>query len=298
MKIKCLIVLLMLFNTVVAQEWMSSFAIAQKLALTQNKMLFVMWEGSIEYPLPVIVIDENGNKILVEDLFESEGLNTIIWENFVPVLLNETEYDDWYEEIKSKRSYLYKEKFDDDSIKIMDANGNMLSTAYISYDPLNFTAFVKRYSLDTSFLEQEIRNYQRNVDFYSAFYLGSKYVDYAIYTSDELRLEIIKLSQIYLEEAEAFLELQNYENENVLKERLELVKVYQELILNKPRKVIRKLKKLSKEEISDTNKSLVAFLYYTAYKIERDQKNVALWKTEVSLVNLKQAHIFINSLKK
>lgn len=297
MKIRLFIAFVVLLNTAAAQEWMSSITIAKRLALTQNKMLFVMWETSIDYPLPVIITNNDGTTVFVKDLFDSEELNAVIWDNFVPVLLNENEYDDWYESIKSKRSYIYKEKFQDDSIKIMDANGNILSIGYINYDPLNFTSFVKRYALDTAFLEQEMRNYQREPNFYSAFYLGSKYVDYAIYTSNTLKPEITKLSEIYLSEAEDYLELQNYENEDVLKERLVLVRLYQDLILNRAKRVIRKLKKYKVEQVSDTNSSLLAFLFYTAYMLADDEKNAVQWKTEVSLVNLKKANILIDSFR-
>ena len=292
------LVLVVVNQMVLAQEWMTSFPIAKRLALTQNKMLFVMWETSIDYPLPIILLNENGKLIYIDDLFESEELNKVIWDNFVPVLLNESVYDDWYEEIKLNRSYLYKEKFSDDTIKIMDVNGNILSTASINYDPLNFTEFIKRYSLNTTYLEQEYRNYERDKDFYSAFYLGAKYVDFAIYTAKKQRPEIIKLSDIYLGEAQALLDMQNFENKETLRQRLELVRLQQELILNKPKRVLRKLQRKGSSDVEETNRSLQSFLYYCAYKLNKDENNAALWKTEVSSLNLKKAENLINSLKK
>lgn len=291
-----LLMLLMTVNSVFAQEWMTSFEIAKRLAVTQNKMLFVMWENSTDFPLPVILKDQNGKIIFIENMFEDEELNAVIWENFVPVLLNESNYDDWYNDIEN-RTFSYKERFRDDSIKIMDVNGNILNISYINYDPLNFTEFMQRYALDTSFLEQEYRNYQNENDFYTSFYLGTKYLDYAIYASNEIRPELVKLSEIYFKEAEDFLEQQNYDKEEMLYERLELMRIKQELLIKKFKRVLRMLRKFDTSNMSVTNKPLLAFLYYTAYKLDRDNKNTDLWKTEVSLVNLKKAEFIIKRFK-
>ena len=48
------------------------------------------------------------------------------------------------------------------------------------------------------------------------------------------------------------------------------------------------------ENIESSNEALVNFLYYTAYSILKDEKNIELWKTKVSLLNLKKAQMIIN----
>jgi len=301
LSIKIIVVVLTVFtsayNNVTAQEWMKSLEVAKKLALTQNKMLFVMWEASIEYELPVIVTDNSGESYYVEDLLLSEELNTIIWDLFVPVLLNETAYDTMYEEIKDKRSYGYLELFRDDTIKIMDVNSNILNTAYVNYNYFDFRKFVEKYALDTSMLAQEYRNYRRKKDFYTAFYLGSKYVDFAVYSRNDIRAEIIELSNIYLDEADQFLESMVKEDKHQLETRSELVRIKQDLVLNNSRKVIRRLNKIDQEELSKSNKSLMAFLYFTAFRLEGDVENTKQWRQGLSLVDLKEANYIYENIK-
>ena len=77
-----------------AQEWMKSLSIAKRLAQTENKMLLVMWEEATLYPFPVVMFDDNGRRIYVEDMFDVEEIEEILWENFVPVMINENEYND------------------------------------------------------------------------------------------------------------------------------------------------------------------------------------------------------------
>jgi hypothetical protein len=280
-----------------SQEWMKSMEVAQKLALTQNKLLFVMWEESTNYALPVVLNDARGKQIFVDDMLLSEELNEAIWELFVPVLLNETAFEDMYEGIKDKKSYGYLELFRDDTIKIMDVNGNILNTAFVNYDPLNIQRFTNKYALNTSMLNQEYRNYKRTKDFYTAYYLGAKYVDYAIYNKEIIRPEILELSSIYLDEAEQFIETMEASEKDDLRLRCELTRLKQDLILNKPRRVLRQLKRLDTENASSSNKDLMAFLYFTAYRLDGDAENMNLWKSELSSVNLKNSNFLIKKLR-
>lgn len=134
-----------------AQEWMTSLDIAKRLAFVQNKMLFVMWENSTLENYPVLINDENGSLVAV-NLFDIGGLNEIIWKYFVPVKIEESSYEDLFDKINGKRTESYIMKFNDDSIKIMDVNGNIINTnTSDGYNLLNISSFIAKYSLDTSF---------------------------------------------------------------------------------------------------------------------------------------------------
>ena len=281
-----------------SQEWMKSLTIAKRLALTENKMLLVMWEEATLYPFPVIMYDDNGRRIFVEDMFDVEEIEEILWENFVPVMINETQYNDLFKNIKGKRNIAYIDKFNDDSIKVMDVNGNILNTKNVyTENSVNLTELILKYALDTSFLKQELINYRNKKDFYATFYLASKYVDYAVYNIRNIRKEIIDLSDIYLKEASDLLAKNNLENKIKLEERIKLIKMQQDLMLNSPKKVLRQLKRLNAPEIEGANASLVAFLYLTAYRLLKDETNAAIWRPKLSLANLKKSERIINSHK-
>lgn len=281
-------------NLSYSQEWMTSLEIAQKLALMQNKTVLMVWEEATKYPYLVYVNDEKGGTIVIGNLFEDEKISQLIWENFVPVIVSESQHANLYKKVKGKRKQRYIDKFNDDSIKIMDANGNIINTSYVAEDYLDIAKLIENYALNTQLVTLELEAYKKEKNFYSAYYLASKYLDLSVYVNEAIRSEIIDLSNIYLDEAVGFLEIEATEDKSTLKQRAELLKIQEYLILNRPKRVLRELKKMDAENIESTNEALVNFLYYTAYSILKDEKNIELWKTKVSLLNLKKAQMIIN----
>ncbi len=281
-------------NLSYSQEWMTSLEIAQKLALMQNKTVLMVWEEATKYPYLVYVDDEKGGTIVIGNLFEDEKISQLIWENFVPVIVSESQHASLYKKVKGKRKQRYIDKFNDDSIKIMDANGNIINTTYVAEDYLDIAKLIKNYALNTQLVTLELEAYKKEKNFYSSYYLASKYLDLSVYVNKGVRSEIIDLSNIYLDEAVGFLEIEATEDKSTLKQRAELLKIQEYLILNRPKRVLRELKKMDAENIESSNEALVNFLYYTAYSILKDEKNIELWKTKVSLLNLKKAQMIIN----
>jgi len=288
------VILLFTVNLSYSQAWMTSLDIAQKLATVQNKMVLMVWEETTKYPYPVLVKDDKGRTLFVNNLFEDEDLSPLIWENFVPVIVSEDQYADMFLKIKGKRKKSYIDKFNDDSIKIMDINGNILNVPDFSEDYPNITELIKTYALNTQFLALELLGFKKEKSFYSAYYLASKYIDFALYADEKIRPELINLANIYLDEALTLLENDISEDKLSLKQRVELLKIQEYLILKRPKKLLRQLKKIDLENVDDTNKTFVAFLYYTAYSILEDESNIEVWKSKVSLVNLKKAQMIIN----
>ena len=126
---KILLILLLsiaTFNVSFSQEWLTSLEVAKKLALMQKKMIFAVWED-ISYDPYMVLIDDGKEGSRVVDLFANDDHNKIIWEYFVQVLIQDYKYEDILDDIKGKRTLNYIEKFSDGSIKIMDANGNILN---------------------------------------------------------------------------------------------------------------------------------------------------------------------------
>jgi chaperonin cofactor prefoldin len=277
-----------------SQEWMKSLDIAKKLALVQNKMILMVWEETTQYQYPVFVNDDEGNSIYIRDLFTNEKLSPLIWKNFVPVIVKEYEYADIYNAVKGKRKQSYIDKLNDDGIKIMDANGNIVNVSMSPFDFVNITELIEKYALNTSYVFAELKNYMDEKNFYSAYYLASKYLDFALYTNKKVRPEIINLSNIYLKEAKEFVANEKDEDREVLMQRCELLKIQENLILKKPKRVLRQLNKMKAETITNNNKSLIAFLYYTAHKILKNENEAEEWKSKVSSVNLRTSNLIIN----
>ncbi|WP_274476012.1 hypothetical protein [Mangrovimonas aestuarii] len=281
-------------NVGLTQNWMTNIDIAKRLALTQNKMLLMVWDDASSYPLPVVVLDSNGNEVPYENLFDEPRLNHMLWDSFVLVKVSESEYSLMYNEIKRKRPTYYLDKFNDDSLKVMDVNGNILNASEESGYVFNLSSFIQKYALNTSFLRQELINYRKEKNFYSTFYLASKYIDFAFYVNKEVRPELVGLSDIYLKEAHDLLEREPSNNKADLELRFELLKIEQDLLINKPEKALRKLKRIKESELNGANKTLAAFLYFTAYRLLKDEKNASLWRSKVSLADLNKIQVLIN----
>lgn len=281
-------------HTASAQEWMKNLEVAQALATVQNKMVLMVWEETTTYQYPVIVKDDKGRTVFVNNLYEDEQVSPLIWKHFVPVIVSEYRYADLYEKIKGKRSQSYIDKFNDDSIKIMDINGNILNVDYYTEDYQNITTLIERYAINTTYIAQEIQDYKKDKNFYSAYFLASKYLDLSLYLKKEIRNEVIKLSNIYLQDAERLIVEQEQSDHSSLQQRCDLLELQEELLLKRPKKVVRQLKKIKEEEVVESNKPFIAFLYYTAYMSAGKTEAAAEWKSQISSVNLKKAQLIIN----
>ncbi|WP_439151659.1 hypothetical protein [Winogradskyella sp.] len=277
-----------------SQEWMTSLDIAKKLAFVQNKMILMVWEETTQYQYPVFVNDDEGNTIYIRDLFTNEKLSPLIWEHFVPVIVNEYKYEDLYNEVKGKRKQSYIDKLNDDSIKIMDVNGNIINVSMSSFDFVNISKLIEKYSLNTAYVFAELKNYMDEKDFYSAYYLASKYLDFSLYTNKKIRPEIIDLSNIYLKEAVGFIQSEKEEDRLILQQRCDLLKIQEDLILKRPKRVLRQLRRMDADTIENSNAPLIAFLYFTAHKILKNENKAIEWRSKVSLVNLRKSNLIIN----
>ena len=271
---------------------MTSYHLAKSLALSKNRMILAVWEDSANYSYPVYLKDDNG-KIYIGDLFEDKIVKELIWQHFVPVIIREAKYDELAEDLKGK-SFKYTERFNDDFLKVMDPNGKILNVATQEiFNGENISSIIKKYALNTSFLKPELDNYFENKNFSTTFRLANKYLNATIYLNDLLKKEMINLSEIYMSEARTILDNDNLDNKEALKQKIDLLQIKKILILGKPRKASRLLKKYKKDDIGDINLSLYAFLKYTTNRYLKDIDEALVWKDQVLERDLKKVQYII-----
>ena len=288
------LILFFAINLSYAQAWMTSLPIAQDLALAQNKMVLMVWEETTLYQYPILVDNSTGRTLLINNLFTDETLSPLIWEHFIPVIVKENEYADLYAKIKDKRKQRYIDKFNDNSIKIMDVNGFIVNVSGSTNEVQNITEIIEKYALNTEFIATELKNYKEDKSFYSAFYLASKYMDFSIYSKDKTREALVNMANLYLYEAKEILKRSTNAEKPKLDQRIELLDIQQYLILDRPKKVLRQLRRMEKDGIDNSNHSFAAFLYFTASKLLNDEDRMRAWKPEVSALNLKKAQLIYN----
>lgn len=277
--------------------WMSSLEAAKRLSLVQDKMVLMIWEDAALEPLAVTFEDAEGERVFIQDLYKNEVLINMLRDYFILVKVNEYEYESLLEPLKGLGSTAYMSKFNDNSIKVMDANGYILNVNHTYYRMfLNLSDFILKYGINTRFLKAELSNYRTQQNMVTALRLGAKYIDLAIYTEKAAREEVISLSTIYLDEVKRFLE-NDISNKLAITEKVELLNIKQELILGHTKKALRQLKRIGITPSYDINKQLMAFLYWTSYAVLGEEEQAVMWKSKVSLVNLTKSEQIINNSK-
>lgn len=281
-------------TSAMAQEWLTSLNLAKKLALSKNKMLLVIWEDSANYSYPIILEDSDGTKVVTE-LFESDAVKTLVWKYFVPVIINESMYQRLFDKIDGKRNMSYINRFNDDNVKVMDPNGNILDLRTADeFMTQDLTAIIKKYALDTSFLKAELNSYFENKNYATTFRLANKYLDFAIYAEDFVKEEIIMLSDIYMLEAEKLLEKSDYTTKEALAQKHALLKIKSYLVMGRSNKVRRLLKKYDLEDIDEINIPLFAFLNYATYRSLDNIEEALPWKAQVLQSDLNKIKFIVN----
>lgn len=297
LKLNSFIGLCLLFATlnVNAQEWMSNLKVAQKLAAVQNKMILMVWEEETFYDYPVFVVNSRNELILVNNLFTEKALNKAIWEHFVPVVVSEYVYDDFYESLKNKRSDSYLDKFSDASLKVMDINGNIVNVNMGYDNDFNLSRLIEDYAFNTEYLAQELRNYTQSKTFYTSYFLASKYLEFSLFSKPRVQPNIINLGKIYMNEAAELLTAEPDDKQPELIQRLELLELEADLIEGKAARVLRKLKRMDKDIVYENNKSYQAFLYFTAHQMRNDYEKAEVWRPLVSVVNINKVQNILKS---
>jgi hypothetical protein len=286
------IILLMSFHSLEAQEWFTNFDIAKRLALVQDKMLFVVWEESLFQRYPIIYNTDKGDMI-VTDLSKDNSFDELIWEYFVPVLLPESAYEEM-RQTSVERSAIYLAKLNDDSIKIMDVNRNIFNINFPFYYEQDLSKLIKTYSLRTTLIKQDLTNYSKQQNFTTSFNLAAKYLDLAMFVESDAREEIVALANIYFDESITFLDNTKTDNHQAYLQRIELLMIKESLLLNAEKKAKRQLKKLMISKINKINIQLYNLLKYTTFMCAGDNDSAALHLDNLSNVNLKKANIIIN----
>lgn len=294
---KILLIVLLCFATInrsYSQEWLTSFQLAKRLALSKDKMILAVWEDATNYSYPIIVQDNKGDAKVVE-LFVNDSIKQLVWEYFVPVIIQESDYDKLSKSLAENRSFSYIERFNDDNLKVMDPNGNILNASPQDYFiDQNLSLIISNYALNTSSLNPELSSYFEDKNFSTSFRLGAKYQDAAIYSNKFLKSALVNLADLYLEEARNYLEGSDLNNKDAFKQKIDLLEIKKHLILDKPKKASRLLKKYEDKDIDDINSSLFAFLKFTTYRYLNNIEEALIWKEQVLQIDLNKVKFIIN----
>ncbi|WP_250433992.1 thioredoxin family protein [Hanstruepera flava] len=270
-----ILALMVSFGSVRADNWLTSFEEAQKLALGTNKLILVDFWATWCGPC----------KRMDSESWSKDEVH-LLMDNYVPVKID----------IDKNRALAQKYGVNGiPFIFIMDGNGKVVYKEMSYKRKSEVIRLLEKYALNTSYLSKDLINYYKNTSFTTAFRLGVKYQDYSLHLGDSIQKDILTLSTSYLEDAEAYLKESKMKNKKAFKQKITLFKIQETLILNKPDKALKQLGKIKEESLEQINVELYSFLYYVAYLKLGDDSNISKWRNQISEADIRKADLFIET---
>lgn len=263
-------------NTVKADKWLNSFEDAKKLAIVSDKLVLVDFWANWCGPC----------KIMDSESWSKEEVK-LLMDNYIPVKID----------IDTNKSLAQKYGVKGiPYIFIMDGNGMVIYNEMSYKRKSQVIALLKKYALNTSFLRQDLINYHKQPNFSTSFRLASKYQDFSIYIEKDVRRDVLKLSNDYFNDAKKYLKDSNLKNKKAFLQKINLFSIQEKLILNKPNKAVKLLKKMNINEIDEINISFYAFLNYTAYQELNDEENSAIWQKQLKEREIKKSDLILKKI--
>lgn len=258
-----------------ANNWLKDFEAAKKMALATDKLILVDFWASWCGPC----------KKMDSESWSDEEVKALM-SAYVPVQID----IDRYKQLASQynvRGIPY--------IFVLDGNGKVVYQS-MSYMPKSqVITLLETYALSTQFLNKELISYYNNQSFVTAYRLATKYHDYSLYLSEDLRKDVLKTASYYFDEASKFLDDEDLKNKSALEQKIELYDIQKEIFSDNSKKALRLLGKIKGDDVAKINKSFFAFLNYAVHKIAEDDEQAKHWEAAVKEIDKQKLELLLKT---
>ena len=263
MKKKILVFLMILFAIVAtySQSWLNSLENAKKMALASNKLIFVDFTASWCGPC----------KMMDANVWSKEDVQMQM-KNYVTVQID----IDINKDIAN--SYNIRSI---PNLFILDPNGKIVENNMGYRDDKFMISWLKKYSINTSFLQNKLISFYKKPTYSSALRLADKYQIYSLYLDKSIKNKFYSVADEYFEIAFKLLKKAKVKNKKMLKQKIELFKLRKKAFQGKIKKLNKKLSKFDESSILTSNQSLFSFLNYIT-QIQNNKEEAQKWFDKMS----------------
>ena len=272
---KMLFLLLFISCNASAANWITSFEAAQKLAIGSNRLILVDFWAT--WCAPCRAMDQES--------WSDPEVEKLLGE-FIPL------------RVDIDRNKSFANKYDVKAIPyvyIMDAHGEVLykSRGYMNKEEV--MEALKKYALNTEFLQRETLNYYKHENYVSSIRMAQKYMDYSLFLEGGVQNSFLEVAGNYLKNAKRSLD-KKQSNYRFMLEKIDLIDLTIDLYSGNYNKVARQMEKIDSEALDAKNKVQYSFLKYCLAKVEKDEPAQEKWKevllAEDSDIYLKKSEMF------
>lgn len=243
---KKLFLFLVLFTSqFINATWITSFDEAQKLSLATNKFIVVDFWATWCGPCKKMDYDSWSDKEV-----------GVILQDYIQLKID----IDTNRELASK--------YDIKSIPnmfIMDGNGKVVYSFLGYRNATELKKEIEKFAISTEFLSTDLINYYKKNSFNTCARVAQKYLDYTLLVDNEIKSNILKVSDEYLSEAKKDLSKKD-DDYNEKHQKLELLELFRFAYSLNFTKLEKKLVQFKEIDILENNLNYYYFLNYMVAK--------------------------------
>jgi thioredoxin-like negative regulator of GroEL len=265
MKKYIIIVALFIFQTIQA-NWYTSFEEGQKMALASNRFMIVDFWASWCGPCKMMDMESWNNKNV-----------ELVLEDYVKVKID----------IDSNRNLALQYGISGiPNMMIMDGNGKVVHSFSGYHDATKLMYELEKFNLSTEYLGADLINFSKAKKFNTAIRISQKYREYSMFVDKKIKLEILKVSNEYLDDAKKIIDKKDpdYIVEN---QKIELLKMFNLAYKFDFQKLDKKIADINVDDIDKTNEYFYWFLKYVSAKgVKKETVEIESKLKEIDLMNV------------
>lgn len=240
-----------------ATQWMTSFEEAKKMSIATNKLILIDFWATWCGPC----------KRMESDTWSKPEVQKLL-NNYIPLKID----IDVFRKVSNKYS-ANRIPY----ILIVDASGEVVFNETGYKDKNQMIKVLDRYAINTKAFQEDFASFYKKETPEVVLSIAEKYFDTSIYVENTIKYDFLNLASLYLKKVKKISDKNEYKEKYAQKVHL-LGGAYKLLLRGKYEKTLKFLNsKIKEDQVSDENKGLYDFIYFTAYNKLDDKENAKIW---------------------